>query len=61
MMSVANLSVIPQQDILSLGGEARMNNPAASSNNWQWRATPQQLNTEIFRNLLEMTETSQRC
>ncbi len=40
--SVAFLAIIPVQDILGLGEEARMNNPAYSQNNWQWRITPQQ-------------------
>ncbi|MFA5257581.1 MAG: 4-alpha-glucanotransferase [Opitutales bacterium] len=35
--SVANLTVISVQDILSLGTEARMNEPGTSMGNWQWR------------------------
>src|SRR5665648_466494 len=40
--SVAFLAIIPVQDVLGLRKEARMNNPANSQNNWQWRMTPQQ-------------------
>jgi len=40
--SVAFLAIIPVQDVLGLGKEARMNNPANPQNNWQWRMTPQQ-------------------
>jgi len=40
--SVAFLAIIPVQDVLGLGKEARMNNPAYPQNNWQWRITPQQ-------------------
>lgn len=35
--SVANLAVIPMQDILELGTEHRMNIPGTSSGNWNWR------------------------
>jgi 4-alpha-glucanotransferase len=36
--SVAQLAVIPAQDLLELGSEARMNTPAVPSGNWSWRA-----------------------
>jgi len=35
--SVAGLAIIPMQDFLSLGGEARMNTPGTTEGNWQWR------------------------
>ena len=35
--SVANIAVIPLQDILNLGNEARMNLPATLGGNWTWR------------------------
>jgi 4-alpha-glucanotransferase len=35
--SVANLAVIPMQDILELGTEHRMNTPGTVTGNWQWR------------------------
>jgi 4-alpha-glucanotransferase len=41
--SVANLVVIPMQDILSLGGEARMNFPGKLGGNWAWRFTWDQI------------------
>lgn len=41
--SVAFLAITPVQDVLGLGKEARMNNPASPQNNWQWRITPQQI------------------
>ena len=40
MQSVANLAVIPMQDLLGLGTEARMNVPSTVGPNWQWRLTP---------------------
>ena len=37
MESPAALCILPMQDILGLGGAARMNCPATASGNWQWR------------------------
>ena len=35
--SVANLAVIPMQDVLELGSEHRMNVPGTIEGNWKWR------------------------
>jgi 4-alpha-glucanotransferase len=35
--SVAQLAVIPLQDVLGLGTEARMNTPGTTDGNWAWR------------------------
>lgn len=37
MLSVANLSIFPMQDILELGTSARMNRPGTVGGNWEWR------------------------
>jgi 4-alpha-glucanotransferase len=37
--SVANLAVVPMQDLLSLGNEARMNFPGKVGGYWRWRFT----------------------
>lgn len=39
-MSVAQLAIVPIQDILGLGAEAIMNKPSTASNNWEWRIRP---------------------
>ncbi len=44
--SVANLAVIPMQDILELGSEARMNTPGTTEGNWKWRFQWDQLSHE---------------
>jgi 4-alpha-glucanotransferase len=44
--SVANLAVIPMQDILELGSEARMNTPGTTVGNWKWRFQWDQLSHE---------------
>ncbi len=36
--SIADTAIVPAQDLLELGSEARMNTPAVSSGNWNWRA-----------------------
>ena len=41
--SRANLAMIPLQDCLSLGSEARMNTPGTIENNWLWSFTWEQL------------------
>lgn len=39
-MSPARLSLIPLQDVLGLGSDARMNVPASPEGNWTWRVPP---------------------
>ena len=56
MMSVANTAIIPMQDILGLGGEARMNKPARKPGNWRWRLKQDQLTDSIKMQIREMTE-----
>lgn len=41
--AVANLAVIPLQDLLSLGAEARFNTPGQGQGNWSWRYRPEHL------------------
>jgi 4-alpha-glucanotransferase len=36
--SAAQVAVVPAQDLLELGSEARMNTPAVANGNWSWRA-----------------------
>ena len=61
MMSVANTIVIPAQDVLGLGEEARMNRPSTLSGNWEWRLLPDQLTSSYAEMLLELTETYGRA
>ncbi len=44
LASVANLAIIPMQDVLRLGSDARMNIPGAALGNWSWRLREDQLN-----------------
>jgi 4-alpha-glucanotransferase len=55
MMSVAGMVMLPMQDILGLGNEARMNYPSISNGNWKWRLRPEQLAESISAKLTQMT------
>jgi 4-alpha-glucanotransferase len=56
--SVADLAIIPLQDILGLGGAARMNRPGHPDGNWAWRCRAELLDDPApFRALAEMAET----
>ncbi len=60
MMSVADTVIIPMQDILGLGEKQRMNLPASTKGNWEWRLTEEQLSTDIVLNLKTVTENYDR-
>lgn len=56
--SVAETAVVPMQDILGLGSEARMNRPGAGLHNWSWRFAPGSLTrarADRLRRLAEIT------
>jgi len=46
MATIADLVIIPAQDILGYGQEFRMNTPGTIENNWQWKLTKNALNRE---------------
>jgi 4-alpha-glucanotransferase len=54
LASVANLTVIPMQDILELGPGYRMNTPGTAEGNWSWRFTWDQLSPDKPLKLAEM-------
>lgn len=47
--SVGRLAVVPVQDLLSLGSEARLNTPGTVKGNWQWQMNAQALTAELAR------------
>jgi 4-alpha-glucanotransferase len=61
LTSTAFLSIVPIQDILALGTEARMNQPGHQFNNWEWRLTPEQLSSGRFEEFEEITQASGRA
>ena len=55
LASVADLAIIPIQDYLCLGNEARMNAPSTLGDNWKWRMTTGQLNEITLYHIREVT------
>jgi 4-alpha-glucanotransferase len=58
--SVASLCVVPLQDVLGLGSDARMNVPSLSEGNWQWRFSADSLCPELAKKLAALAEISDR-
>ena len=55
--SVSDLCVIQMQDLLDLGGEARMNFPGTlSDSNWTWRANDDIMSEDLAKKILNMTK-----
>jgi 4-alpha-glucanotransferase len=57
LASVADLAIVPVQDVLGLGTEARMNRPGTESGNWTWRLAPGALTPAHARRLRDLSET----
>jgi 4-alpha-glucanotransferase len=55
LASVANTAIVPLQDVLGLGSEARMNLPNSTSDNWRWRFNEKDLTDELASKLKELT------
>jgi 4-alpha-glucanotransferase len=61
LSSRARVAILPMQDVLELGAEARMNRPGTfGGGNWQWRLQPGQASTEAAERLREATAESRR-
>jgi 4-alpha-glucanotransferase len=58
--SVADLCIVPMQDVLGLGSEARMNIPSSLDGNWGWRYQPGALTPDITQRLAALSETADR-
>ena len=58
--SVATTCIFPLQDVLHLGGEARMNVPSAPSGNWTWRYAPDALHPDFATKLAAIMEMTDR-
>jgi len=56
LASVANTAIIPLQDLLGLGTEARMNLPNSTEGNWAWRYKPGALTDNIGARLKQLSE-----
>lgn len=58
--SVAQLAIVPVQDLLELGSEARMNTPAVAAGNWSWRVPDGSLTPELAARLAALAEVTDR-
>lgn len=56
LASVANLAIIPIQDYLCLGSEARINMPSTLGSNWKWRLKPEQIDDKLLEKMRDMTK-----
>jgi 4-alpha-glucanotransferase len=57
LASVAVLTVLPVQDLLHLGSEARLNRPGTSTGNWTWRLQLESLTAPLalrYRDLIHV-------
>lgn len=55
LSSVANLAVIPMQDYLGLGSQARINTPSTLGGNWIWRMKKGAFTKELAEEIREMS------
>jgi 4-alpha-glucanotransferase len=58
--SVAELALVPAQDLLELGSKARMNTPAVATGNWSWRAPAGCWTAELAGKLASLAEVTDR-
>ncbi len=58
--SVADIVIIPMQDLLRLGSEARMNFPGKPSGNWMWRFQWEQISQNLINELKTFVEVFER-
>jgi 4-alpha-glucanotransferase len=58
--SIADLAIIPLQDVLGLGSEARMNLPGTAKGNWGWRFRQGVLTPELASRLRELARLYDR-
>ncbi|MEH2421792.1 MAG: 4-alpha-glucanotransferase [Nostoc sp.] len=61
LSSIANQAIIPLQDILGLGNQARMNFPSIPEGNWEWRYQTAALTQELGDRLKVLTELNGRA
>ncbi len=61
MVSRSDTVIIPVQDYLSRGSEARMNIPSTVGGNWLWRVKADDLTADLAQKIKEITKTFRRC
>jgi 4-alpha-glucanotransferase len=61
LFSVADLAILPVQDLLGCGSEARFNTPGTIEGNWRWRMWEGALDAQLTGWLRALNEQSDRC
>ena len=59
-MSVANLVIVPAQDIIGYGAMFRMNTPGTADGNWRWKLTSDAITDEMIVRLQRMARMYRR-
>lgn len=54
LASVADTAIVPMQDLLGLGSEARMNTPGVAAGNWGWRVRSDALTSQAAENIKQL-------
>lgn len=60
MDSASHTFIMPMQDVLGLGAEARMNTPSTKRKNWRWRLQSVALTEQYVKRLRAITRASRR-
>ncbi|MCI7322767.1 MAG: 4-alpha-glucanotransferase [Lachnospiraceae bacterium] len=60
MRSVADTCIIPMQDYLGFGSEARINTPSTLGGNWTWRMEEEDFTEELAARIKELTQVCAR-
>jgi 4-alpha-glucanotransferase len=61
VLSITCNVILPMQDLLNLGNEARMNTPSIAENNWQWRLSSLDIDSKLIDRLLDLLSLSGRA
>lgn len=59
--SVAETAIVPMQDLIGLGSEARINIPSTQGTNWRWRAVKGQISKKLAKKLYRYMQMYGRC
>jgi 4-alpha-glucanotransferase len=60
LSSVASTAIVPLQDVLELGNEARMNHPGTVGSNWKWRYRQSALTDQLSNRLARLVSLYER-
>ncbi|HYR11866.1 MAG TPA: 4-alpha-glucanotransferase [Longimicrobium sp.] len=61
LQSDAGWAIVPLQDVLGLGGQARMNTPGVAEGNWAWRLRAGELTPELAQRLADIVRNTGRA